>query len=153
MATIEDVVSAIDADQEGALARLFEILSIPSVSTVPAHVSDCERAADWLLAQLLDLSFDAAKHRTQGRPMVVGRVRAGRSEAPHVLFYGHYDVQPVDPLSLWSSPPFEPKLVAGPNGEQIFARGASDDKGQLMTFLEACRAYHKFGGPPCNNLK
>ena len=82
--------------------------------------------------------------------MVVGHIKASRREAPHVLFYGHYDVQPVDPLSLWRTPPFEPKLEAGPQGEQILARGASDDKGQLMTFLEACRAFRQFGGPPCH---
>ena len=150
MAEIEDVVSAIDSDQEGALARLFALLSIPSVSAVPAHHPDCEKAADWLVDELTDLGFAASKHATEGRPMVLGHAKAQRSEAPHVLFYGHYDVQPVDPLSLWSSPPFEPKLESGPNGERIVARGASDDKGQLMTFLEACRAYRRFGGPPCH---
>ena len=150
MATTEDILSAIDADQGPALDRLFALLSIPSISAVSAHFADCERAADWLVEELSDLGFEAAKHPTEGRPAVVGHVNAKRREAPHVLFYGHYDVQPVDPLNLWSNPPFEPKLEAGPNGDRILARGASDDKGQLMTFLEACRAYKSFGGPPCH---
>ena len=149
MATTDNILAAIDADQGPALERLFALLSIPSISAVPAHFPDCERAADWLVGELGGLGFEAAKHPTEGRPMVVGHVNANRREAPHVLFYGHYDVQPVDPLNLWRSPPFEPKLEAGPNGEQIVARGASDDKGQLMTFLEACRAFKAFGGPPC----
>ena len=150
MATIDDVLGAIDAGQTAALERLFAFLSIPSISAVPAHFPDCERAADWLAAELGALGFEAAKRPTPGRPMVVGHIKASRREAPHVLFYGHYDVQPVDPLSLWRNPPFEPKLEAGPQGEQILARGASDDKGQLMTFLEACRAFRQFGGPPCH---
>ena len=146
MATIDDVLGAIDAGQTAALDRLFAFLSIPSISAVPAHFPDCERAADWLAAELGGLGFEAAKRPTPGRPMVVGHIKASRREAPHVLFYGHYDVQPVDPLSLWRNPPFEPKLETGPEGEQILARGASDDKGQLMTFLEACRAFQQFGG-------
>ena len=150
MATIDDVLGAIDAGQTAALERLFAFLSIPSISAVPAHFPDCERAADWLAAEHGVLGFEAAKRPTPGRPMVVGHIKAGRREAPHVLFYGHYDVQPVDPLNLWRNPPFEPKLEAGPQGEQILARGASDDKGQLMTFLEACRAFSQFGGPPCH---
>ncbi|HEY1453949.1 MAG TPA: M20/M25/M40 family metallo-hydrolase [Roseiarcus sp.] len=150
MATIDDTLAAIDAGQAAALDRLFAFLSIPSISAVPAHFPDCERAADWLAAELGALGFEAAKRPTTGRPMVVGHIAASRREAPHVLFYGHYDVQPVDPLSLWRNPPFEPKLEAGPGGEQIMARGASDDKGQLMTFLEACRAFSQFGGPPCH---
>ena len=150
MATIDDTLAAIDADEGAALERLFALLSIPSISAVPAHFPDCERAADWLAAELGALGFEAAKRPTPGRPMVVGHIKASRREAPHVLFYGHYDVQPVDPLSLWRTPPFEPKLEAGPQGEQILARGASDDKGQLMTFLEACRAFRQFGGPPCH---
>jgi acetylornithine deacetylase/succinyl-diaminopimelate desuccinylase-like protein len=149
MATIDEVLSAIDADQGPALDRLFALLSIPSISAVPAHFPDCERAADWLVSELSGLGFEAAKQPTGGRPAVVGQVKANRRDAPHVLFYGHYDVQPVDPLALWRSPPFEPKLEPGPDGEQIVARGASDDKGQLMTFFEACRAFKAFGGPPC----
>ncbi len=150
MATTEDILSAIDADRGPALERLFDFLRIPSISAVPAHFPDCERAADWLTAELADLGFEAEKHPTEGRPMVVGHMKAARRDVPQVLFYGHYDVQPVDPLDLWRSPPFEPKLETGPRGERIVARGASDDKGQLMTFLEACRAFKKFGGPPCD---
>ncbi len=150
MATIDDILTAIDAGKTAALNRLFSFLSIPSISAVPAHFSDCERAADWLVTELGDLGFEAAKRPSAGRPMVVGRIKAARREAPHVLFYGHYDVQPVDPLSLWRNPPFEPRLEAGPNGEMIVARGACDDKGQLMTFLEACRAFKQFGAPPCH---
>ncbi len=150
MATIDDIVSAIDSGQKAALDRLFAFLSIPSISAVPAHFPDCERAADWLVTELSDLGFEASKRPSAGRPMVVGHIKAVRREAPNVLFYGHYDVQPVDPLNLWRNPPFEPKLEAGPDGEQIVARGACDDKGQLMTFLEACRAFKQFGGPPCH---
>jgi acetylornithine deacetylase/succinyl-diaminopimelate desuccinylase-like protein len=150
MATIDDILSAIDSGQNSALDRLFAFLSIPSISAVPAHFPDCERAADWLVKELGDLGFEAAKRPTAGRPAVVGQIKAARREAPHVLFYGHYDVQPVDPLNLWRNPPFEPKLEAGPQGEEIVARGACDDKGQLMTFLEACRAFKQFGGPPCH---
>jgi acetylornithine deacetylase/succinyl-diaminopimelate desuccinylase-like protein len=150
MATIDDILSAIDAGQPEALGRLFAFLAIPSISAVPAHFPDCERAAEWLVAELSDLGFDVGKYPTPGRPMVVGRIQAHRRDAPHVLFYGHYDVQPVDPLNLWRSPPFEPKIEVGPLGEQIVARGACDDKGQLSTFLEACRAFRQFGGPPCH---
>jgi acetylornithine deacetylase/succinyl-diaminopimelate desuccinylase-like protein len=149
MATSDDILSEIDAEQGRALERLFAFLRIPSVSAAPAHFPDCDRAADWLVSQLAELGFDAAKHPTQGRPIVVGQVKAVRRAAPHVLFYGHYDVQPADPLALWRNPPFEPKLESGPRGQRIVARGASDDKGQLMTFLEAFRAFRKSGGPPC----
>jgi acetylornithine deacetylase/succinyl-diaminopimelate desuccinylase-like protein len=149
MATTDDILSAIDADQGAALDRLFALLAIPSISAVPAHFPDCERAADWLTAELAGLGFTVVKHATAGRPIVVGHIEASRRDAPHVLFYGHYDVQPVDPLNLWRNPPFAPKLEAGPHGERILGRGSSDDKGQLMTFLEACRAFKKFSGPPC----
>ncbi len=149
MSIIDDTLAAIDADAGQALDRLFDFLRIPSVSASPAHVADCQRAAEWLVAQLVAIGFDAAIHPTDGKPMVVGTIKAARRDSPHVLFYGHYDVQPPDPLDLWRSPPFEPTLETGPDGDRIVARGASDDKGQLLTFLEACRAFQKFGGPPC----
>jgi acetylornithine deacetylase/succinyl-diaminopimelate desuccinylase-like protein len=150
MATLEDVLSTIDANQGAALDRVFALLSIPSVSADPAHFPDCDRAADWLTRELTDLGFEAARHDTAGRPMVVGSAKAKTRDAPSLLFYGHYDVQPADPLELWTTPPYEPRLADGPNGKRIVARGACDDKGQLMTFLEACRAFRKTGGLPCN---
>jgi acetylornithine deacetylase/succinyl-diaminopimelate desuccinylase-like protein len=150
MSTLDDVLAKIDASQTEALKRLFALLAIPSISADPAHFPDCESAADWLVRELIGLGFEASKRETKGRPMVVGRAKAKRRDAPHVLFYGHYDVQPPDPLNLWKTPPFEPQLVEAETGQRIVARGAADDKGQLMTFLEACRAFGETGGLPCN---
>ena len=150
MATLDNALSAIDANQPAAIERLFALLAIPSVSALPAHYPDCDRAADWLCAALTDIGFSAVKHVTSGRPIVTGAGKANSRDAPRVLFYGHYDVQPADPLALWTTPPFEPRLVAGENGQRIVARGAADDKGQLMTFVEACRAFQASGGLPCN---
>ncbi|MDP3899057.1 MAG: M20/M25/M40 family metallo-hydrolase [Mesorhizobium sp.] len=134
-----------DSDTDAALARLFELIRIPSVSTVPAHAADCARAAEWLAAALVELGFEASVRPTRGHPMVVGHDRTGGG--PHVLFYGHYDVQPVDPLALWNTDPFEPVLAPQADGEtHIVGRGASDDKGQLMTFVEACRCWKAVTG-------
>ena len=150
MATIDDVLAKIDANQTGALDRLFSLLSIPSVSTDPARVADCVRAADWLVDELKGLGFEISRRETEGKPMVVGHAKGVRRDAPRVLFYGHYDVQPPEPLELWEKPPFEPRLVDAPTGQRIVARGACDDKGQLMTFVEACRAFRETGGLPCD---
>ena len=150
MATLEDALARIDAEQDAAVARLFELIAIPSVSALPAHFPDCERAADWLVAALGELGFSATKHATPGRPIVTGFAKAKSRDAPHVLFYGHYDVQPADPLALWTTPPFAPRLEEAETGQRIVGRGAADDKGQLMTFLEACRAFQATGGLPCN---
>jgi len=145
---LDAVLDRIDADLDDALERLFAFLRIPSISTDPAHAGDCRAAADWLVAELRLLGFDASRHDTEGRPMVVAHGDALSPEAagPSLLFYGHYDVQPVDPLDLWRTPPFEPRLEDGPRGKVIRARGAADDKGQLMTFVEACRAWKAVTG-------
>jgi len=131
-----------DAQLDDSLARLFDLLRIPSISTQPAHAGDCRAAAAWLAEELNGLGFDAGLRETPGHPVVVAHepVRPGDTR-PHVLFYGHYDVQPVDPLSLWDSPPFEPVLIGEAETRRIVARGASDDKGQVMTFVEALRAW------------
>ena len=150
MASIDAVLSRIDDNQPAALDRLFEILAVPSISTDAAYAAHCGRAAEWLAAQLTEIGFQASVRPTEGRPMVVGHAKAARRDAPHVLFYGHYDVQPVDPLSLWATDPFRPELQEVHGASRIVARGASDDKGQLMTFVEACRAFTETGGLPCD---
>lgn len=141
--TLAPVLDRIDADLDGALERLIRLLEIPSISTDPAHAQDCEHAADWLVADLQALGFDASKRPTPGHPMVVAHIG---EEGPHVLFYGHYDVQPVDPLELWDSAPFSPAIEDTAKGKVIRGRGSSDDKGQLMTFVEACRAWKAVHG-------
>jgi acetylornithine deacetylase/succinyl-diaminopimelate desuccinylase-like protein len=145
-AQLNAVLKQIDADLDQSLNRLFEFLRIPSISTDSKWKADCARAADWLAKDLRSLGFDASPRPTPGHPVVVGRSNGPRGK-PHVLFYGHYDVQPVDPLDLWDNPPFEPQLKELSRGRKaIVARGACDDKGQVMTFLEACRAWKKVTG-------
>lgn len=144
--TLDAVLSRIDDTLPEALDRLMALLRIPSISTDPAYRADCARAADWLADDLRSLGFDASSRATPGHPMVVGH---GGNGERHLLFYGHYDVQPVDPLSLWARDPFDPAIENTANGRVIRTRGASDDKGQLMTFLEACRAWtHVYGTLP-----
>jgi len=140
------VLDRIDADLDAALGRCFALLRIPSISTDPAHAADCRAAADWLVADLAAIGFDAARRDTTGHPMVVATHAAADPAAPHLLFYGHYDVQPVDPLDLWHRDPFDPALEETPEGRVLRARGAGDDKGQLMTFVEACRAWKAVHG-------
>ena len=143
------VLDRLAADRGAATDRLLALLRIPSISTDPAHAADCEAAAEALAADLRSMGAEAEIRRTPGRPMVTGRIGL-EDDAPHVLFYGHYDVQPVDPLHLWHRDPFDPAVEDAPGGPVIRGRGASDDKGQLMTFVEACRAWTAVHGvPPC----
>lgn len=145
--SLENVLARIDANLDAATDRLIELLKIPSISTDPAYKADCERAADWLVADLQSLGVTAQKRPTPGHPMVVGHVDG---PGPHVLFYGHYDVQPADPLELWDRDPFDPNIEDTAAGKVIRGRGSSDDKGQLMTFVEACRAWKAENGTlPC----
>lgn len=136
--SLDAVLARVDADLDAATDRLMELLRIPSISTDPAFKADCSKAADWLVRELTELGFDASARPTPGHPMVVAH---GGGDGPHVLFYGHYDVQPVDPLDLWHRDPFDPAIEETPKGKVIRGRGAADDKGQLMTFVEACRAW------------
>lgn len=141
MSSIDNVLARIDADLDTSLERLFDLLKIQSISTDPAFASHCRTAAEWLAKELTGIGIQSSVRSTSGHPMVVGHRKTGKP-GPHVLFYGHYDVQPVDPLELWDRDPFEPSIVTREDGTKIIvARGASDDKGQLMTFVEAVRAY------------
>lgn len=150
MSTVEKVLSRAAVCRAESRARWFELLRIPSVSAQPAHKGDCRRAAEWVCAQLREIGFTAHVRETKGHPVVVGNHPGPTGAGRHLLFYGHYDVQPPDPLELWTSPPFEPVTVDGPNGPRVVARGAVDDKGQTMTWLEALRFWHEVaGGPPC----
>ncbi len=145
MSDLDRVLATVDADLDASLERLFDFLRIPSISTDKVYAPECRRAGQWLVDDLAGLGLTTKLNDTPGHPVVTARSETGAGK--RVLFYGHYDVQPVDPLNLWDNPPFEPKIVEGPNGaKRIVARGSSDDKGQVMTFVEACRAYLKVTG-------
>ncbi len=151
MADITPVLERADANLPQSLERLFDLVRIKSISTDPAFKAECRKAAEWLVAELGTLGFEASVRDTPGHPMVVAHHAAEKADAPHLLFYGHYDVQPVDPLNLWETPPFEPSVKEVEPGRKIITgRGTADDKGQLMTFVEAVRAYKEARGVlPC----
>lgn len=142
MTDLSPVLERADKNLDSSLDRLFQLVRIPSISTDPAYKAACRKAAEWLVTELNGLGFSASIRDTAGHPMVVAHHEAASADAPHVLFYGHYDVQPVDPLDLWENDPFQPQIKDIGNGRKVLTgRGTSDDKGQLMTFVEACRAY------------
>ena len=145
MSTLDAVLHRIDHEIEASIERLFALLRIASISTDPAYKEQCRAAAEHVAADLRSIGFSTEVRPTPGHPVVVGK--ADGTSGPRVLFYGHYDVQPVDPLGLWNTPPFEPRIDTLPDGRRIIvARGACDDKGQAMTFIEACRAYKAVTG-------
>jgi acetylornithine deacetylase/succinyl-diaminopimelate desuccinylase-like protein len=127
--------------------ELFDFLRIPSVSAQPAHNADTRAAAEWVKRSLEQAGLSAAIHETPGHPVVVGEWRGAGPDAPTVLIYGHYDVQPAEPLDLWTSPPFEPEVREG----RIYARGSVDDKGQLFLHIKALEAHLQTRNIlPCN---
>ncbi|RWB65940.1 MAG: M20/M25/M40 family metallo-hydrolase [Mesorhizobium sp.] len=142
---VEKVLGHADANLNDSLDRLFQFLRIPSISCDASYAPQCRQAASWIANELSGIGFAASVRSTIGNPIVVAHNK--EANGPHVLFYGHYDVQPVEPLEAWDSDPFEPSLKEQPDGEtHIVARGASDDKGQLLTFIEACRSWKAVTG-------
>lgn len=122
--------------------ELYEFLRIPSVSARSEHNADTSRAADWLARSLQTVGLDASIHPTEGHPIVLGEWRKAGADVPTILVYGHYDVQPPEPLELWDSPPFEPTVRDG----KLFARGSVDDKGQLYLHIKALEAHLAVNG-------
>jgi len=128
--------------------ELCEYLRFPSVSAQPKHAGDLRNCADWIAAHCRSIGLEAEVNPTGGSPIVLARTpRQPGAHQPHFLVYGHYDVQPPEPLELWNSPPFEPKIV----GDSLFARGSSDNKGQHFAHIKAVEAYFRTGTElPCD---
>ncbi|PLX39019.1 MAG: hypothetical protein C0606_00275 [Hyphomicrobiales bacterium] len=140
--SLEKVLARIDADLDQSLERLFDLMRVKSISADPAYKADCQAAAEWCSNELTGLGFESSVRPTPGHPMVVAHRRDDGATGPNVLFYGHYDVQPVDPIELWEMDPFDPRIVTRDDGSKmIVGRGSDDDKGQLLTFVEAARAW------------
>ncbi len=138
MNALDAVLDHIDRDLDQSLGRLFDFLRIQSVSTDPAYKDYCRAAAEYVAKNLSDLGLESSIRPTGGHPIVLGKTPQGQGngKGPRVLFYGHYDVQPVDPLDLWETPPFEPRFATLPDGRKIIAgRGSCDDKGRAMTCI------------------
>jgi len=137
MPLAKDLDSFFAANQTRARDELFDLLRIPSVSARSEHNADTARAADWVADAIRKIGLTATVHPTKGHPIVIGEWRKAPPGAQTVLIYGHYDVQPAEPLELWESPPFEPTVRDG----KIFARGSVDDKGQLYLHIKALEAH------------
>jgi acetylornithine deacetylase/succinyl-diaminopimelate desuccinylase-like protein len=142
-----DVQDYIGAGLQRFTEEILEFLRIPSVSAKSEHDADTRRTAEWLQAKLANAGLEAEVINTPGHPIVLGEWRGAGEDAPTILVYGHYDVQPPEPLDLWDSPPFEPEVREG----RLYARGAADDKGQLYLHVKAAEAHLKAGrGLPVN---
>jgi acetylornithine deacetylase/succinyl-diaminopimelate desuccinylase-like protein len=136
------VAQYIDANRDRFREELFDFLRIPSVSARSEHNGDTRRAAEWLMQMMKQAGLETTLHETAGHPILVGEWRGAGVDAPTVLIYGHYDVQPPEPLDLWTSPAFEPEIRDG----RIYARGSVDDKGQLFLHIKAIEAHLKTNG-------
>jgi acetylornithine deacetylase/succinyl-diaminopimelate desuccinylase-like protein len=138
---VDEIKAHLQDGFERSVERLAALLRMPSIGTDPAYQADTLATANWLVRELQEIGFDAGLRATAGQPAVVAHHPGSGGDGPRVLYYGHYDVQPAEPLDLWTTPPFEPTVVEGPRGRRIVARGAVDNKGQTMMFIEAFRAW------------
>ena len=147
MSNLSKAITFAHAHQQESLEQLKALLRIPSVSTLPEHEEDITRAATWIAEKLGALGFTNVELLPTNRhPVVVGEWLKAGVDAPTILVYGHYDVQPVDPIDEWESDPFDPQI----RGENLYARGASDMKGQIVAHLLAMQAMLETGGMPIN---
>ena len=143
---MQAVLDYLKRNQDRFVAELCDFLRFPSVSAQAEHQGDVRACADWLAEHCRQIGLDARVCPTDGHPIVLAKTIDADSSKPHFMVYGHYDVQPPEPLELWKSPPFEPRI----EGRSLFARGTTDDKGQLFAHLKAVEAYLKTGTPlPC----
>ncbi|HEU5395827.1 MAG TPA: dipeptidase, partial [Verrucomicrobiae bacterium] len=144
--SMQRVLDYLRQNQARFVSELSEFLRFPSVSAQPQHNKDMHACADWLAEHCREIGLSARVCKTGGHPIVVAKTPR-RKNFPHFMVYGHYDVQPPDPLDLWKSPPFTPRL----EGRSLFARGSTDNKGQHFAHLKAVEAYLKTGTPlPCD---
>ncbi len=144
MPTRNQLQSLFETERDRYLREWQEFLSFPSISTAPEHAPDCRRCAEWLREHLARMGFSARLESTASHPVVLAERKADPG-APVILFYGHYDVQPVDPIELWDTPPFTPSLRRG----RMYARGAQDNKGQCFAALKAIEALIHSGDLNC----
>ena len=149
MYNYEQIDTYFAENREKHLQELNEFLRIPSISSLSEHKEDVQTAAKWLANKLTQLNMEnVSVDQTAGHPVVYGEWLHAEGK-PTVLFYGHYDVQPVDPLNLWDSPPFEPEI----RDNKLFARGSSDDKGQVFMHLKTIEALFATAGTLPANVK
>lgn len=142
------ILEYLENERATAVDQLCDYVRIPSVSAQPAHKADVAACADWLAALCRKIGLDTRVHPTAGNPIVLARTpRRGKPRRPHFLVYGHYDVQPAEPFELWAGPPFEPRI----EGNVLYGRGASDNKGQHLAHLKAVEAWLRTGSElPCD---
>lgn len=142
----KDLQKWFDQNQKQIYEDYFTFLKFASISTEPEHKSDVLKCAEWLVSYLEKIGLQCEKIETSGYPVIIAKDLSAGSEQPTVLFYGHYDVQPIDPIEEWNSPPFEPTV----KNNTVYARGASDNKGQLFYTVTAIRALKELGKTPIN---